>query len=168
MSLPHLPLRSHLVDLLPSDAVVIELGVAAGAFAVELLKRSPSIRYVGVDRWSDHHNEAEMVAATSAIKEMSLEANLIRATFRQALEGFGVGTADMVYIDGYAHTGQERGETLRDWWPVLKSGGIFAGHDYDPKYSATMKAVDAFTQELQLDFRLTGEKTLPSWYLRKP
>ncbi len=163
-----LPTRAALVDLLAPGSLVIELGVAGGLFAVEMLQRAPSLRYIGIDRWADHHNEAEMKLARDRLWPFS-DASLARATFAEAVASVADGFADMIYIDGYAHTGQERGDTLRDWWPKLKPGGIFAGHDYDlAEYPQTVEAVDAFVHQHRLDMHLTGELSLPSWYLRKP
>lgn len=162
--------RAHLVDLLPPRSNVIELGVAAGKFAAEMLARNSTMLYAGIDRWSDHHDDAEMRRAQILLgTDNPGPATLIRSTFRDALQLFEDDFADMIYIDGYAHTGQERGETLRDWWPKLKPGGIFAGHDYDAReYPQTVAAVDDFVRENRLEMHLTGEEKLPSWYLRKP
>lgn len=169
MTTTPLPTRVHLVDILPPGAFVIELGVAAGKFAAEMLGRHPSITYLGIDRWADHHNEAEMRAAHSLLDGFGNRYTLVRKTFREWLPYESSSSADMIYIDGYAHTGQERGETLRDWWPVLKPGGIFAGHDYDAReYPQTVNAVDAFVHFHGLELHLTGENRLPSWWLRKP
>lgn len=164
-----IPTRVHLVDLLQPAAIVVELGVAAGAFAEEMLRRKSSIVYVGIDRWSDHHDEAEMNLAIARTRMLGRTApHFIRSTFRNALPAFQR-RADMIYIDGYAHTGQERGETLRDWWPVLKPGGVYSGHDYDAReYPQTVEAVDAFVHEHRLELHLTGEESLPSWWVRKP
>lgn len=165
---PAIATRAHLVDLLPPGAKVIELGVAAGGFAVEMLTRNPSICYTGIDRWSDHHDEAEMKKARDRLSQFN-DASLIRFSFADIVPHIDPDSADMIYIDGYAHTGQEGGQTLRDWWPKLKPGGIFAGHDYDAReYPKTVAAVDAFVRDYGLEMHLTGETSLPSWYLRKP
>lgn len=163
--------RSHLARLIPSGGVVIELGVAAGKFADELCRENPSIRYVGIDRWSDHHDENEMLTAAYRLESIGAKSVLHRMTFSDAVIMCEDGEADMIYIDGYAHTGQEGGETLRQWWPKLKSGGIFAGHDYDAEsYPQTVAAVDAFVASLpeKIQFNTTGEEKLPSWWFVKP
>lgn len=165
-----IPTRVHLVDLLPPGSVVIELGVAAGEFAAQMLDRNDSIRYTGVDRWNDHHNIAEREAAIDRIQMVGKHApqSILHTTFSEARKIIKY-QADMIYIDGYAHTGQERGETLRDWWPVLKPGGVYSGHDYDAReYPQTVEAVDAFVHEHRLELHLTGEESLPSWWVRKP
>ena len=146
---------------------MIELGVAAGQFAVEMLTANPAARYLGIDRWSDHHDEAEMMTAIEILRAFNYAATS-RSTFTEALPLVPDAWADLIYIDGYAHTGQEGGQTLRDWWPKLKPGGVFAGHDYSGHYPQTIAAVDAFVIEMGLDLRIIDEKPHPSWWTIKP
>jgi len=71
----------------------------------------------------------------------------LRMDFADALELFPDGYFQFIYVDAYAHAGQQAGRLLSDWWPKLKSGGIFAGHDYDSRWPKTVAAVDAFTTQ---------------------
>ncbi len=91
-------------------------------------------------------------------------------SFAEALPHFADGSLDFIYIDGYAHTGQESGGTLRDWWPKLRAGGVFAGHDYCARYQPTCDAVDAFVAAngLTLHVTETGGDSFPSWWVIKP
>ena len=165
--------RAELATQVPSGGIVIELGVAAGQFAAELITANPSIHYIGIDRWGDHHDETERINAVARITALCPRAELVKSTFRNALPLFGQpATADMIYIDGYAHTGQEGGETLRDWWAALKPGGIFAGHDYCQTYSKTIEAVDDFIRSLGMsvttNLNIIDESPHPSWWIKKP
>ena len=159
--------RADLARMVPPGGIVIELGVAAGKFAEQMLTANPSIRYIGIDRWSDHHDEVEMMRARDRLWQFP-QWDLIRSTFSDALENFRHGYSDMIYIDGYAHTGQEGGQTLRDWWPKLKPGGIFAGHDYCREYPQTIEAVDKFVATHGLELNIIEESPHPSWWVRKP
>ena len=58
----------------------------------------------------------------------------LRGTFESHVNSFDDETFDFIFIDGYANSGQENGKTLDDWWPKLKPGGIFSGHDYCDRY----------------------------------
>jgi hypothetical protein len=158
--------RADLALMVPKNGTTIELGVAAGRFAEELLTANQYMRYIGIDRWSDHHDLAEMHQARQRIWPFS-DANICRATFDQAVLRVANQSADLIYIDGYAHTGQEGGQTLRDWWPKLKTGGIFAGHDYCPEYQPTIDAVDSFVAEKGLILNIIDESPHPSWWIRK-
>ena len=165
--------RAELAKLIPRDGLVIELGVAAGQFANQMLQANPMIHYVGIDRWSDHHDADEMLSAINLVS-WHTSAVMLRYSFHEALPLIPDGAASMVYVDGYAHTGQEGGQTLRDWWPKVKRGGIFAGHDYDAaSYPQTVHAVNCFVRDLldggeSVDLHIIDEKPHPSWWLVKP
>jgi len=161
--------RSHLAQLVPAGGTVIELGVAAGAFACEMLRENPAIHYIGIDRWSDHHDMTEKRRAMDSIRALTSSSEIVQSTFENALPLFGKpATADLIYIDGYAHTGQEGGKTIADWWPVVKPGGIFAGHDYAASYPKTIAAVDHFVKKHGLELRIIDDGALPSWWIVKP
>ena len=139
-----------------------ELGVAAGSYSACILRNPAVTRLYSVDRWSDHHDAAEMRRACESLSAFGDRSVVLRSTFADAAAQFADGSLDFVYVDGYAHTGQDGGRTLRDWWPKLRVGGIFAGHDYCETYRPTMEAVDKFCQEHELPLHVTSEE-LPSW-----
>jgi hypothetical protein len=147
----------------------VELGVAAGAFSRHLLESAQVQKLWSIDRWSDHHGLKEYRAAADLLSEIGgARSTTLRMTFSEAADLFDHESLDFIYIDGYAHTGQESGRTLEQWWPKLKPGGVFAGHDYSPKYPQTIRAVDAFVKQHRLHISLTTEEELPSWCLIKP
>lgn len=148
--------------------VGVELGVAAADYSAALLQHGRLDRLYSVDRWTDHHDEAEMMRAREALAPFGDRSIILRATFADAVGRFADESLDFIYIDGYAHTGQEGGRTLADWWPKLKPGGIFAGHDYCRQYQPTMDAVDAFAAAHGLTVNVTDEPDLPSWWIVKP
>lgn len=158
--------RDELAQL--AAGVGAELGVASGSYSETLLRMGRLDKLYSVDRWTDHHDEAEMAAATEKLEPFGSRSGIIRSTFEAAADLFGEGFFDFIYIDGYAHTGQDDGKTLAKWWPKLKRGGIFAGHDYDPQYEPTVEAVDRFAREHGLSITLTGELSLASWMIIKP
>ena len=160
--------RADLALSVPPGGTMIELGVARGDFAVQLMDENPMAVYIGIDRYSDHHGEEEFRIAKGRIEAYGRRGVLVRATFQEAVEMFTDGINALVYLDGYAHTGQEGGRTLRDWWPKVRPGGIFAGHDYHPRYQATVDAVDAFGAEHGLALNIIEETPFPSWWVRKP
>jgi ubiquinone/menaquinone biosynthesis C-methylase UbiE len=158
--------RSELAKMVPPGATVIELGVAAGRFAVQLIEANPAISYLGIDRWSDHHDDAEYHRAKEVIEVMG--GSVLRSTFEDARPQFEDSSAHLVYVDGYAHTGQDGGKTLKQWWTVVQPGGIFAGHDYHPEYQPTIDAVDAFVAAHKLTLHIIDEAHYASWWVRKP
>lgn len=152
----------------------VELGVAGGRFSELILRNDRVRRLWGVDRWSDHHDAAEYVKAIQRLAAAGQGRSLLlRMSFEEALLHFADESLDFVYIDGYAHTGQEGGRTIEQWWRKLKPGGILAGHDYHPVWIPTMNAVDRFVERHGLALHLTlpadepGADPYPSWWVEK-
>jgi trans-aconitate methyltransferase len=161
--------RKELALLIPPrGGIVFELGVAAGQFAEELLTVNPEMIYIGVDRWTDHHDLAEMDVARNRLRKFQGQASLIRSTFADAAKMVPDRFADLIYIDGYAHTGQDAGATLDLWWSKLRPGGYYAGHDYDKRWPKTVAVVDRFVQSHGLDLHLTTNDIYQSWWIQKP
>ncbi|MDB5659042.1 MAG: MenG-like methyltransferase [Cypionkella sp.] len=161
-------------DLTPSGNLGIELGVAAGSFSAKMVASGKFARFWGVDMYADSHNTAEYKAA---LRLVGLDQNyhLLRMTFDQAIDLFPDGYFDFIYVDGYAHTGEEGGRTLLNWYAKLKPGGIMAGDDYDVKsWPLVVWAVHDLVQQLGLHLKITdkaGDVTYNryrSWFFIKP
>ncbi|VTR99125.1 class I SAM-dependent methyltransferase [Tuwongella immobilis] len=163
-----------LLDRLGRNGLAIELGVAAGGYSEQLLRHGKMSVLFSVDRWSDHHNDAECEHARRVLSQFGCRSVVLRMTFEQALPIFADGVFDFIFIDGYAHTGQDGISTLDSWWPKMRSGGIFAGHDYHPRWPLTMEVVDQFVAKHGLKLFTTDEQpelvehAYPSWYVMKP
>jgi hypothetical protein len=126
-----------------------------------------------IDRWSDHHSVLEYFSAAARLSRFAERSRVRRCTFTEAAAMIPDGGLSWCFIDGYAHTGQDGGLTLEEWWPKLRRGGIFAGHDYHPDWPATMQAVDAFAARhgglpLGRTAEYVKDREWPSWYLKKP
>ncbi|MBI1249530.1 hypothetical protein GC197_17030 [bacterium] len=152
----------------------LELGVAQGTYSKHLLEQSDLRILFSVDRWSDHHDDVEAIAAHHLLSQHGLRSCVLRMTFEEASEIFDESIFDFIFLDGYAHLGQDGVETLITWWNKLKPGGIFAGHDYHPHWPKTIEVVDHFTARLGLKLNTTHEDpqvvehAFPSWYVLKP
>ena len=149
----------------------VELGVAAGDFSETIFKEGKIRRLWSIDRWSDHHGITEYFAASKRLSRIGHgRVVTLRSTFADALHLFPDESLDFIYVDGYAHTGQEGGGTLRDWWAKLKRGGVFSGHDYHPRYKPTIREVDAFAASHNLKIATTDASgdEFPSWFVTKP
>lgn len=145
----------------------VELGVAAGKFTEQILTLGGVVKLHGIDKWNDHHNVAEWFQAMDRVKAFPTACQLLRANFSEVVSQFEDGSLNFVYVDGYAHTGQDDGKTLREWWPKIAVGGIMAGHDYSARWQKTMDAVDAFVIEHGLQLHLTTEDDPASWWVTK-
>lgn len=169
--------REQFPDLLRElslNGLGIELGVAAGAYSDFLLEHSDLRVLFSVDRWTDHHDDNEARAAHQLLSRHSVRSSVLKMTFDEASHLFADAAFDFIYLDGYAHLGQDGECTLTTWWNKLKPNGIFAGHDYHPKWPKTVEVVDQFTRRHGLELFTTDEKPeiveseFPSWYVRKP
>jgi len=162
--------RCTILPTLKDGGVGVELGVAKGIFSRSICDLSPLSKVYGIDRYKDHHDHREMRDMLILMKDEidSGRYEFLRGTFASLCGHFEDSTFDFIYIDGYAHTGQEAGGTLEDWWPKLSPGGIFSGHDYDKRYQPTIDAVDAFVQRHNLELTIVEEQEgYASWLVEK-
>lgn len=146
----------------------VELGVAKGNFSKYLTDNHNFDNFFCIDKWNDHHDENEKNHVINIFKNKP-NVKIIQASFEESLKLFPDEYFDFIYIDGYAHTGQNEGHTLRQWYPKLKIGGIFSGHDYcEQKWPKTFNQVNKFLkQELAYEINVTQETVNPSWYIIK-
>ena len=163
----------------------IELGVAEGEFSKKLLETQKFKYLYSVDRYSGEggvtettlnlaHDVNQYIRALRLLKTYESKNTLLRMDFNNALQLFEDDTFDFIYIDGYAHTGQDEGSTLYDWYPKLKSGGMFAGDDYHTDWNKVIHYVDEFCSEKGLKLNIHDYKnknnvysSYPSWYVFK-
>ena len=185
-ALAHAQMTQPTVTVLPGtsrDAVLdplrgkknvgIELGVAGGSFSTRIVESGKFDKVFGVDTYDDYYHHIDEYR--EAISRVGLMSNysLLRMTFEEALSLFPDEFFDFIYVDGFAHTGQEGGQTLADWYPKLKVGGIMAGDDYHDDWPLVQWAVNDFASALGVDLTVT-EKTeshsynrYPSWFITK-
>jgi hypothetical protein len=173
----HLRQRDDVVGLLAPGATGIELGVAEAEFAYRVLSKSSIGFLYGVDMYAGDrgHDIDQYKRALRRLAPFQGRSTLLHMRFDEALDLFPDETFDFIYVDGYAHTGEEDGSTFSDWWPKLKSGGIFAGDDYDPAWPEVVTNVDAFLAEKNLNGYVIPfvEKDVayckyPTWFTFKP
>jgi hypothetical protein len=116
----------------------VEIGVFKGQFSKHLLDNWEGTLYM-VDPWrelddyidsSNHKNHpSAYLEVMQSIKGYENRAFMIRALSNQVLDLFEDESLDFIYIDGN-HTYNSVKEDMELWFPKLKKGGLFAGHDY--------------------------------------
>jgi hypothetical protein len=151
-SVANLRNRDAFGDFLPDSAVGLELGVALGSFSKRLLQRNKSLFLYGVDMYAGDrsHDITQYKIALKELNTLRSRYSLIRARFDEVVDLFEDEYFDFIYVDGYAHTGEEGGGTFRDWFPKAKVFGIFGGDDYHPDWPLVVKEVDEFLNEHNL------------------
>jgi SAM-dependent methyltransferase len=170
--------RDDIALLLPKGGVGVELGVAEGMFSEKILRRSELGHLYSVDMWAgDRSHDVDEYRRAIALLDKHRERNsILRMRFDEALDLFTDNYFDFIYVDGYAHTGQEAGSTLYEWYPKLKPGGIFAGDDYDPvHWPRVCSEVDHFAKVMGLNIHIIEVRAdpddawsrFPTWLCRK-
>lgn len=196
--------RNDIGSLLEGEGFEVgaELGVKRGGFARITLSKWPSCkRYVLTDAWAPLDNYKDVSNSNMKLHEKIFKTALTElAPYRKKIEIcrnlttncaklYSPDTFDYIYVDA-RHDFKGVLVDLRDWWPLLKTGGIFAGHDYvtqndgpkqtgqdwtlnwdgsiDETGTVVKGAVDKFAQEVGRQVTITyREKGWNSWLLRK-
>lgn len=183
--------RYQLGELLNSLGLIgkgVEVGVFEGNFSNHLLSTwSGKKLYLvdvwrGLDNYDDSSNQKNLYTAlhciTSTFKkvhEFKERAVLIREESVLSSHMFQDGSLDFVYIDaGHDYTSVKK--DLEAWYPKVKRGGIFSGHDYFDGYLnmenayglfEVKKAVDEFSKSIEKELVVTTKDgDFPSWLLQ--
>lgn len=115
-------------------------GRSASFMAVEIANSQKDINFYCVDTWegSIEHKDMECIKNSSLYQEflnntkpVSHIIKPIRKTSIEAAKDFEDNYFDFIFIDA-AHDYESVKQDLLTWYPKLKNGGIFAGHDYAP------------------------------------
>lgn len=117
--------------------VGVEIGVSLGSHADGLLKTYPQLELYLVDPYLDYNDREGLImdmekTGEEAHKLLDIYGNRakwIKKLSTDAALDFEDESVDFVYIDG-CHLMAEVEKDLRVWYPKVKKGGIFAGHDY--------------------------------------
>jgi len=161
--------RFDIIKLISSKKSItgIELGVAQGIFSEKMISSSRFAHYFGVDMYSDVHDTNEY---KGALKRVGILNNykLLRMKFDEALDLFEDNFFDFIYVDGYAHSGEDGGKTIADWYPKLKVGGLMAGDDYHQTWPLVKQAVNEFINQTNTTLYLTEITDSKSNYSRYP
>lgn len=127
-----LPDRLALLNRMPKNAIVAEIGVDEGEFSKQILSSCNPKKLHLIDYWDDE--KYPLSKMNNTIKKMENQIQLKQVLFHRGLsvlelEKFQDNYFDWVYIDtdhSYLNTKQELGICSKK----VKSNGIISGHDY--------------------------------------
>jgi hypothetical protein len=201
VSLDGLKSRDDLPELLNklSFTTMIEIGVKEGLYAELVLSKWLKFEhYWGIDPWEPQKNYKDIANveidqqnkfynqtfAKLVSKFGENRITLIRNYSTEAVVSFSAQSIDFIYLDA-RHDYCGLTEDLYNYYPVLRCGGLFAGHDFrfdgggpdqDWGLCANGTRIEGAVKKAVLDFASqasikkvysTGEPTWPSWFFLK-
>ena len=170
--------RNDLLDALPKNLFVVELGVFRGEFASELHTRLQPKALKLVDIWKgefgsgdkDGNNHTVVKNMESVYREIAdkyqniPEVEVIRDTTISFLLACEDNSLDMVYVDA-DHSFQSVLTDLQLSLFKIKNGGILAGHDYI-KNTQIAAAVDHFCGYYRQEIIAVTQDGCPSFVIQ--
>jgi hypothetical protein len=126
-----LPNRISLLDQLPKDLIVAEVGVAFGKFSEEIWKRMRPRKFHLIDMWESDRFSAGLKIVKQRFNEQLYAGDVVihQGFSTQMLESFPDGYLDFVYIDtthAFDLTFKELVESSRK----VSERGLIGGHDF--------------------------------------
>lgn len=174
--------RQHLALKAKEGGVGCELGVAGGDLTQRIMELDHFSTFHAVDKWDDEfHTVEEYKLAKEKLKGYD-KVQVHRADAIKWLEQQPDASLDFVYIDCYAHTGQDDGSIIEAAWPKMVPGGLFSGDDYNEYlYPETYHVVKRFAAEVGREINIFDDHlgalvnrfgddmydVSPSWYFYK-
>lgn len=170
----------------------VEIGVQSGFYSHQILSESKLETLYSVDPWINFSDEEYVDVANVSQEEQDglylqtikflmkfkTRSVCMRLTSEDAANVFQKDFFDFVYIDAN-HSYEGCKGDMNSWWPKLRSGGVFAGHDYildgiyntenKPTEFGVIAAVNEFVAINGLKLFVTEEDCFcRSWYVIKP
>jgi FkbM family methyltransferase len=184
--------RCEFVINLPNNIkVAAEIGVEEGVFSEMILKHNYQITLYSIDAWGpcDWYKDSKstnkkywynyFVKTKKRLAKFGNRSQIIKQQSNEAYKNFDDNFFDFIYIDanhGYNYISED----INNWFPKLKVGGIFAGHDYCNKFCpGVVQAVDEFILNCHsnlyiipighecLDHNIGVTNSSPSWMIIK-
>ena len=148
-------------------------GRSIAYLAVEIINSKKDIKLYCVDTWkgSEEHLSGGLITEDTNLYQEFLNnvapvkdvINPIKSTSLDAAKLFEDEFFDFIFIDA-SHKYEDVKNDLNAWYPKLKKGGFFAGHDY-PSWEEVKKAVDEWVTENNYKLEISGQSL--TWGLTK-
>jgi hypothetical protein len=151
--------------LIPEQAIIAEIGVFKGQFALELLKKNPKHLYL-IDCWTkgpmvsgdqDGNNVEQVPDCEQLYNNLKTRlkfypnVSLHRQFSTDFLPLLKDNTLDVVYIDGdHSYEGVKKDLDLS--YPKVKKYGWIMGHDYEMNYTKTKHTYNFGTKQAVNEF----------------
>lgn len=137
-------LYKSIVERFPSGSKFVEVGCWKGKssayMTVEIINSRKKIDFCCVDTWEgskEHQEEFDLKNLYDVFLQNMLPVKdfytPMRMTSIEASKNFEDKSLDFVFIDA-SHEYEDVKDDIKHWLPKIKSGGVFAGHDYAPSF----------------------------------
>lgn len=137
---------------------ICEVGVLNGEHLANLMACIPDMA-IGVDHFKKVNGTFERAVERCGVRHNCI---LLKMESLAGSRMFPDEFFDFIYIDAGHGLKQIHGD-LRNWWPKLKTGGIFAGHDYAHIFHfKVIECVDDFVKQHGLGLHITDDE-VPTW-----
>lgn len=170
--------RDDIPTLCEEGGIGVELGVWRGVFSDLILRYSKLELLFSIDEWKSlpgHYHTTKKKLAVHRYRNF-----ILPMSFTEAARIIADDSLDFIYVDG-EHDYDNVSRDIKEWWPKLRSGGIFSGHDYEMqgpfgKDFGVIRAVSELARKHDLNVFITGIHTrekreldsgYSSWYLWK-
>lgn len=162
--------------------VGVEVGVAAGWYSDQIMKRNPQLKLYGVDPWSRYRGYTDYTR-TQTFDKLENEAHerldkypnyeFVKEFSMEALKRFEDNSLDFCYIDAN-HGDPYVTQDITEWYKKVRPGGILAGHDYirtkgrdgRPPKNDTIQATQRFTEANNLILFILGTNAMHEGEIR--
>lgn len=151
------PFQEWAAPLIPKGGTYLEVGVLFGASLATLGELRPDISLIAVDPWPPWKGPPKLQEHVDRYGDGDLFLAFLRGMLEHAPEVLRRtrvlrGTAqtiailepvDLLFIDG-AHDEASVRTDLRTFAPLVRPGGVVAGHDYSKNWPGVVAAVDEY------------------------
>lgn len=122
----HTPRASFLSTFVQPDTIGVEVGCDAGAHAQALLEYGGVAKLWIVDTWPNKYHEGY---CRGRLNRWNNRVVPMKVTSHEAAYVLRDTIFDFIYID-IEHDPITVAESLKDWWPLLKVGGVLGYRNY--------------------------------------
>lgn len=170
--------RIELLEILPKNGVVAEIGVRKGVFAKYIYEISKPKKIYLIDCWEKQNGKYKIDSTNNQDHKKCYQevlhnfgnysnVEIIKKYSHEASKLFNENYFDWVYIDA-DHTYDSICKDLKDWWPLVKNTGYMCGHDYFTNFWVDVeKAVNQFLINKNKHLYALTLSKYPSWCIKK-